>query len=303
MCASISHCGCQAASSGFYCAFSLYKSYCHTYIAVSITYNTEEGEEEDSPPKSKSADSTSLLSHATTAISSVSQPTFSDYSYHKILKWLQFVDNNLNRYTSIQLLFLGARSEIGEGQYENCKRPSEFYLLLQESGLSPEEALARFMYALKGLGKTGKYCNDQFFKKTNTHPPSIEVYERLVRENKNKKFAFCQCLVRMCMIFKRDSDISRRFRQFVCQQILAVRAQNEDTVAKVFLRLFTRPDIFSEEKHEQLALALDRIGATACMVILQDFRSQFAMADIDVETLAPQRDDNVCELNWSVLSI
>lgn len=176
----------------------------------------------------------------------------------------------------------------------NCKQPSEFYILLQQKSSSDAQALARFMYALQRLGRRGKHCNRQFRAKTHIDPPSTEVYEE--RAKTDVLFAFHQCLVEICVSLGEDRNVSDRFKKFVCRYILAVRAKNKDTIAEVFLTMLKQGTI-SKENQDQLALALDQVGARASLVILCHFRSQFKMDDIDVESLTPgPRPDNVCEL-------
>ena len=265
-----------------------------TPICVSnCPYSTAAAENAEDIPKQKTGtlSTPSLLSH--TSMSSVMPPSC-DYGYHKILGWLRFVDDILDKHRTNELLYLGAYYEIKESLMEKCKRPSEFYLLLRDSrAASDAQVLARFMYALQGLGRKGNYCIREFSKKTSSTPPSTVEFRSLEREDKH--FAFCQCLVKMCLTLKEESNISRCFRRYVCHHILVVAPQNEETVAKVFLRWMKRPQIFSEEKHEQLALALDQVGARACLIILQNFRSQFGMPEIEVENLTPYpRDDNIC---------
>ena len=63
----------------------------------------------------------------------------------------------------------------------------------------------------------------------------------------------------------------------------------------MFLAMLKRK-VISKENQDQLALALDQVGATPGLVILSHFRSQFGMDDIDIEKLTPApRPDNVCE--------
>ena len=78
---------------------------------------------EDIPkPKTEAVSTPSLLSHTST--SSVMPPSC-DYGYHKILGWLRFVDNILDKHRTNELLYLGAYYE---GLMEKCKRPSELQL-------------------------------------------------------------------------------------------------------------------------------------------------------------------------------
>jgi hypothetical protein len=243
-----------------------------------------EQEQEDFPHPTSSQ---SLISQSSSA------SLVSKYRYDKILGWLHYVDDNLNKVTSKHLLTLGARSEIGERVAENCKQPSEFFVLLQQRSSTDAQALARFMYALQRLGRRGKHCNKQFQTITRISPPPTDVYEENAKTQ--MEFSFHQCLVEICVSLGEDRNVSDRFKKFVCRYVLAVHAKNKETVAEVFLTMLKRR-VISKENQDQLALALDQVGATAGLVILSHFRSQFGMDDIDIEKLTPgPRPDNVCE--------
>ena len=259
-----------------------------SYVYAHADIRPEDAADDIPKPKSNALLTPSLLSHS----SSVSQA--SPYEYQKIAGWLRLVDDNLDKRTSNQLLFLGAKSEIGEGIVENCKRPSEFYILLSQRSNSDEQALARFMYALQGLGKWGKYCNREFHKKAKTAPPSLEEYEQ--RAKSDREFGFYQCLVEMCVSLGEERDVSKRLKKYICRHIIVSRARNEGTIASVFLRMLRYPDVLSVTNQDQLALALDQVGAIRCWYILRQFRSQFNMPEIELESLTPcTREDNICE--------
>ena len=55
-------------------------------------------------------------------------PPSCDYGYYKILGWLRFVDDILDKHRTNELLYLGAYYEIKEGLMEECKYPSELQL-------------------------------------------------------------------------------------------------------------------------------------------------------------------------------
>ena len=79
---------------------------------------------EDIPkPKTGTLSTPSLLSHTNT---SSAMPPSCDY--HKILGWLRFVDDILDKHRTNKLLYLGAYCEIKESLMEKCKRPSELQL-------------------------------------------------------------------------------------------------------------------------------------------------------------------------------
>ena len=81
---------------------------------------------EDIPkPKTGALSTPSLLSHTST---SSAMPPSCDYGYHKILGWLRFVDDILDKHCTNELLYLGAYYEIKEGLMEKCKHPSELQL-------------------------------------------------------------------------------------------------------------------------------------------------------------------------------
>ena len=90
-------------------------------------HSTEPAENaEDIPkPKTGALSTPSLLSHAST---SSAMPPSCDYGYHKILGWLWFVDDILDKHRTNELLYLGAYYEIKESLMEKCKHPSELQL-------------------------------------------------------------------------------------------------------------------------------------------------------------------------------
>ena len=68
-----------------------------------------------------------LPAFSLTSMSSVMPPSC-DYGYHKILGWLRFVDDILDKHRTNELLYLGAYYEIKESLMEKCKHPSELQL-------------------------------------------------------------------------------------------------------------------------------------------------------------------------------
>ena len=245
------------------------------------------GSEPDSTPE----DFPNPKSSQSLVVQSLQRST--QYEFHNIVGWLQLVDDNLDKHSSIQLLHLGAKSEIGTGTVEHCKRPSDFYHLLRQTSSSDAQALARFTYALQGLGKYGKYCNRQFTKKVKTEPPSTE--EHGWRAKNERCFGFHQCLVEICVSLRDDPNVYKRFKRYIYHSVLVRRSQDQ-TVAKLFLRMLEK-SVISEENQDQLALALDTVGATAGLVVLQHFRSQFNLPAIEVENLTPvPREDDICTL-------
>ena len=71
-----------------------------------------------------------------------------DFDYDvRILQWLTFVDNQIDR-TSLYILKLGLHGEILHGKVENLNPPSSLYHALK-SLLGERKALPRFLYALK----------------------------------------------------------------------------------------------------------------------------------------------------------
>ena len=92
-----------------------------------VPYSTEPAENaEDIPkPKTGALSTPSLLSHTST---SSAMPPSCDYGYHKILGWLRFVDDILDKHRTNELLYLGAYYEIKESLMEKCKHPSELQL-------------------------------------------------------------------------------------------------------------------------------------------------------------------------------
>ena len=87
-------------------------------------HSTEPAENAEDIPKPKTGvvSTPSLLSHTST---SSAMPPSCDYGYHKILGWLWFVDDILDKHRTNELLYLGA---IKEGLMEKCKHPSELQL-------------------------------------------------------------------------------------------------------------------------------------------------------------------------------
>lgn len=204
------------------------------------------------------------------------------------------MDKNIDKRTACQLFYLGTKSEgIGEGAIEYCKRPSEFYQFLRPVYASGAQSLARFMYALRGLGKQGKYCNQQFTPKCKLQPPPMEEFE--IKAKKEKEFAFHQMLVEMCVHLDRDRNLFKRLHKYICRHILIRKFYSDETAADVFLRMLHYPEILSVEKQDQLALALDQVGDAACLFILKHYRSQFDLPEIELESsLKPQQvDDNI----------
>ena len=76
-------------------------------------------------PKTEAVSTPSFLSH--TSMSSAMPPSC-DYGYYKILGWLRFVDDILDKHRTNELLYLGAYYEIKESLMEKRNRPSELQL-------------------------------------------------------------------------------------------------------------------------------------------------------------------------------
>lgn len=214
-----------------------------------------------------------------------------DYNFHKILRWLLFVDNNLDS-SSVQLLYLGAYSELKNKDSDGIVRASDVYHLLKERSSDDTLVLARFMYGVRKLGKKrrGVYCVDHFKKILKIEPPCIEQYD------KDAKFNFYQCLVDICVHLEEDRNISKRVRIYACRHVLGVNPNNIRTVAKVLLMMLKDPKVLSEAHQDQLALVLGQVGASSCLIILQNFRSHYKLGEIDWESVKPHlKTENICE--------
>lgn len=257
--------------------------------------------EDDPVPKSITSQSQTSLDSQPSVTSQLSE-----YHFTKILRWLQFVDENLEG-SSIQLLHLGAYYELKNRDSEGMVRPSDIYHLLKEGSSDDAHVLARFMYGLNKLGRKrrGLYCNSQFYKILQIEPSSTEQYKK--RAMKEQEFGFYQCLVDISVSIEEDRNISKRVRMYACRHVLGIIP--EKTVAKVFLKMLKNPDILSKDNQYQLALVLGQVGASSCLIILQHFRSQFTLDEIDWEHVKPYlKMENICEFlcaghieHWSVL--
>lgn len=222
------------------------------------------------------------------------------YNFRKILRWLEFVDGNLDKDSCKYLLCLGAYPEIKGRDYETIVVASNFYHALKERSPNDTQTLARFMYALHKLGrkKRGMYCNSQFKKTLKMDPPPfLEEYEE--KAATEKEFGFHQCLVDICVTLEEDgNEMSTRVRKYACNHVLGILPQNERTVSKVLLKMLRKPDILSVEHHEQLALILGQVGAKSSLIILQHFRSQFKFDEIEWEKVQPYlRSVNICKFS------
>ena len=208
----------------------------------------------------------------------------SEYGFNKILCWLEFVDSNIDK-SSNDIMYLGAYSEIAPRDSEHIVQASNIYHLLRGKCINDSQTLARFMYALKKLGRKrrGIYCNNQFSKKIKVLPPSTHDCDD--RATENHEFGFYQCLVDLCVTLEEDRSVSKRVRMYVSRYILGIYP--ESTVAKLFLKMLRKPDILSKDNQEQLSLALGQCGADSCQVILQHFRLQFKKHEIEWENVTP----------------
>ena len=220
----------------------------------------------------------------------------SPYNFRKILRWLQFVDENIAA-SSNHLLYLGAYLEIRDKDYYTIVAASNFYQALKEKIHDDAQTLARFMFALQKLGRKrrGIYCNNHFRKLVKIDPPSLEEYEE--RERTDKTFAFYQCLMDICVALDEEGNkISASVRLYACRHVLGILPQNEPTVARVFLKMLKNPEILSVDKQEQLALTLGQVGANSCLIILQHFRSQFKLIEIEWDKVKPYlKYENICK--------
>ena len=222
----------------------------------------------------------------------------SQYNFNRILRWLQFVDENLES-SSNQLLYLGAYAELKNRASEGITLASHVYHLLKERSNDDTRTLARYMFALKKLGRKrrGIYCNRQFFNILKMQPPSLEEFDVACREN--KEFGFYQCLVDICVNIEEDKSLSKQVRIYTCRHVLGVLHENERTVARVFLKMLKRPEVLSKNNQDQLALVLGQVGATSCLLILQYYRSQFKLTEIEWENITPYlKTEQISELSY-----
>ena len=217
----------------------------------------------------------------------------SDYGFNKILCWLEFVDGNLEK-SSNDIMYLGAYSEIANRDSDHIVQASNIYHLLREKCINDRQTLARFMFALKKLGRKrhGIYCNTQFFKKVKILPPSTQDYDE--RTTENDEFGFYQCLVDLCVTLEEDRSTSKRVRMYASRYILGIYP--ESTVAKLFLKMLKNPEILSKDNLDQLSLVLGQCGADSCQVMLQHYRLQFKKAEVEWETVTPHlKVEGICK--------
>ena len=126
-----------------------------------------------------------------------------DFDYDvRILQWLTFVDNQIDR-TSLYILKLGLHGEIPHGKMENLNPPSSLYHALK-SLLGERKALPRFLYALRKFRnkRRGILCVTNFTNSVSTPPE--------VTDEQLKGQWLYLCLIEMCIHLDGQRDIPRR---------------------------------------------------------------------------------------------
>ena len=212
------------------------------------------------------------------------------YEILKILEWLAFVDGHIEK-SSINIMTLGLY-EITQRAIESNKmdRVSDVYHLLTAI-MDPNEALTRFLYALEKLGRKrrGVYCVTHFERIVGIMRPSTHDYD--IRVLEERKFAFYQVLVKICIRLEEDRNTSKRVRTYACRHV--VGSATLKTVADLFLKMLDAEDLTVDDQG-QLALVLGIIGENSCLEMLQNYRTLFKMDEIEWEQIQPkQRMQNI----------
>ena len=203
----------------------------------------------------------------------------------RILQWLTFVDNQIDR-TSLYILKLGLYGEIPPGRMENLNTPSSLYHALK-SLLGERNALPRFLYALKKLGskRRGILCITNFTNNIST-PPEI------TNEQLKGQWLY-ECFMEMCIDLDGQRDVSRRLRNYASRHVLGVNWRHIDHIAHLFERLL-QEECISNNNQDKLAFILDAAGAKSCIVILQHYRLNNGLDEIDIEHI--QLEPQLCML-------
>ena len=232
------------------------------------------------------ADVKSKASESTLSLPSTMSAATGDFDHDvRILQWLTFVDNQIDR-TSLYILKLGLHGEIPQGRMENLTTPSSIYHALK-SLLGERKALPRFLYALRKLGskRRGKLCVTNFRNNIST-PPEI------TDEQLEDQWLYL-CLMEMCIDLDGQRDISRRLRNYASRHVLGVNWRHIDHIAHLFVRLL-QEEYISKDNQDKLAFILDAAGAKSCLVILQQYRSNNGLDEIDVDNI--QLEPHLCML-------
>ena len=208
-----------------------------------------------------------------------------------ILSWLTFVDVNITE-SGVHILKLGLFQEISYGKIQNLNAASSLYQALK-SRLGRDRALARFLYALKKLGRRrhGKHCAEQFdiqVKLPYDHNPEISEDQMLY-----------QCLVEMCIELDSQHEVFSSLRKYVCRHVLRANWRHQKVQNPAFLFvLMLQEGHISVENQDKLAKSLDQVRAQSCLVILRHYRNKYGWPEINADPQYEEFEDICKYTKW-----
>ena len=187
---------------------------------------------------------------------SVSEPVY---------KWIIRVDQHIDP-ESLEIMKLGMRSELTQVQRDRVKNPSDLYHELEcryrFQVSSDSVCLARFIYALKGLGhrryghRAVKQLSEFSIAKPKAFNPAAYMGEKDL-----KKFKFLQTLVYILVQLKEEHKTQQELiKYFVEAHLNKTNPSNIKTLCSLFT-LLLESEVITEHRPDALIDAMKKIGA------------------------------------------
>ena len=188
----------------------------------------------------------------------------------KLRVWLLAVNKRLSK-SSVDIIKLGLLGDKNKVPYvvlDRAKQPSDIFTALEEHLGSKEDAVRRFIYALKKLGKQqyGTVCAREYQKRVGKCPPP-----KLETRNESESFGFCQCLVDICV--KIEEEVSEAIIQY-CSHYLSTNRDRFRSLAHMFT-VMCHEKFIEPQNPEKLAIVLTIFEANECVKYIQNYLSKY----------------------------
>ena len=196
--------------------------------------------------------------------------------------WLTAVNNLISK-SSVQIMtlgFLGDRRKLPFGRLTEAKQASDIFDLLYEYYGSNQEAVRRFVYALARLGhqRKGFKCIRQYKEKVGQKlPPKFESRN----ESDPERFGLCQCLVEICVIIEKDSDVAEALRKYCGHYLLEMASDNIKSVGSLLVLMYHR-QLITPGDQDSLAAALKVVNAKDCIECIRKYRIKYGHPELKI---------------------
>ena len=199
---------------------------------------------------------------------------------HELRSWLQMVDDHIDK-SSLEIMKLGLRGDVKEGELEKAKSPSDLYNILTKSRLANKHdsdiILARFVYALEILGhrrhgfRAVRKLKDNSIRKPTQYSPTGNQDE--IRE-----FNFFQCLVQICVHLD-NKHYQPLFNYSTKIYLSGINPSNFNKPTQLLTRLLHERIITTEDQN-CLVEVLEIVRADKCIEYIHRYRHMNNLSEI-----------------------